>query len=114
MFMLSFFRELDRAEFNEVYWTVDGFLCSSFAAECGQPSECTGTVTFAVLYQLAEVDGCYQLTIRHISIDAREFIFPTTGFTRDDISRYPLDPRTDFIGHFMLSIKCALGLIEKF
>ena len=113
MFILSFFRELDRAEFKEVYWTRDGFLCSSFAAECAKSSQCTGIVTFAVLYQLEEVDGGNQLKFRHISIDAREFVFPTTLSIPKHVHRFHPDASTHFIGHFMSSIRCVLGLTKK-
>ena len=42
MGILSFFGDLNLAEKGEVYWTTGDFLCSSFAAGCTQPSECTG------------------------------------------------------------------------
>ena len=111
--ILSFFGGLNYTEEREVYWTRDNYLCSSFAAGCTQPSECTGIVRFAVVYQVAAVYSGYQLIIRHISIDAREFIFPTLGFIDENIRLIALTPITDFISYFLLSIMCVLGLIEK-
>ena len=113
MGLLSFFGGLKFTQEREVYWTTDDFLCSSFAAGFTQPSECTGIVRFAVVYQLA-ADYCgYQLTIRHISIDTREFICPSFGFTVENIRLIALNPCTYFLGYFLLSVMCVLGLIEK-
>ena len=113
MGILSFFGGLNYTQERDVYWTTDGFLCSSFAAGCTQPSECTGIVRFAVQYQIAEVDGVCELTIRHISIDAREFIFPTLGIIDENSMRTALTPITNFLGYFLLSVMCVLGVIEK-
>ena len=66
-----------------------------------------------VQYQLAADYSGYQLTIRHISIDAREFIFPTLGFIDDNSMRIALTPIMEFISNFLLSVMCVLGLIEK-
>ena len=66
-----------------------------------------------VQYQLAADYSGYQLTIRHISIDTGEFIFPTLGFIDDNIMRIALNPSMDFISYFLLSVMSVLGVIEK-
>ena len=111
--ILSLFGDLNFTQEREVYWTTNDFLCSSFAAGCTQPSESTGIVRFAVVYQLAADYSGYQVTIVHISIDTREFICPTFGFTDENMRLIAFNPCTYFLGYFLLSIMCVLGLIEK-
>ena len=112
MGVLSLFRQLHYTQEREVYWTTDDFLCSSFVAGCTQPTSCTGIVKFDVLYQIAADYIGYQLTIRHISIDAREFIYPTLGFIDED-RHIALNPSTNFLGYFVISLLSVLGLFKK-